>query len=162
MVILPSTGNSGKHWSPNSCQIRHLTLIAFIGVCLVYPTYGMNYYFIFCRKLETNVSIKGVSVVSYRKLESLFKVSGVQIAYGITADVGVSGRFQLLVLLLSYNSGYWKLISNSNRNGLELKQTEIRTGNKNQNKLFILVVGIRIVMNCTAINVFIWFWNWNG
>ncbi|KAH9673155.1 protein trichome birefringence-like 35 [Citrus sinensis] len=33
-------------------------------------------------------------------------VSGVQIAYGITADVGVSGRFQLLVLLLSYNSGY--------------------------------------------------------
>lgn len=66
----------------------------------------MNYYFIFCRKLETNVSIKGLSVVSYRKLESLFKVSGVQIAYGITADVGVSGRFQLLVLLLSYNSGY--------------------------------------------------------
>lgn len=66
----------------------------------------MNYYFIFCRKLETNVSIKGLSVVSYRKLESLFKVSGIQIAYGITADVGVNGRFQLLVLLLSYNSGY--------------------------------------------------------
>lgn len=66
----------------------------------------MNYYFIFCRKLETNVSIKGLSVVSYRKLESLFKVSGIQIAYGITADVGVNGWFQLLVLLLSYNSGY--------------------------------------------------------
>ena len=42
----------------------------------------------------------------------------------------------------------------SNHNGLESEWTETRMETWNQNKLFILAVGIEIGMNCIVINVF--------
>lgn len=51
MATHQSTGSFGSSCAPNSCQIHHLTQIAYIGAYRVYLMFGMSYYSISCSSL---------------------------------------------------------------------------------------------------------------
>ena len=52
-VTLPSTGSSGSLLNLSNSQTLQVTLIAFIGACLVFLMYGTSCYSITCKKKRT-------------------------------------------------------------------------------------------------------------